>query len=167
MRGVIAVFIVFLISFPQLAAADDVSKRVLAEKLVMVMNLEPQIKSMREAIKHNYMQGLEQTSGIHKSELTKLAGVISGIVDEVYSWEEMKGEYSVIHVELYTEDELRDMFAFFKSATGQAYFKKAQALSDKLMESMQTRGALFESKTGQRTIEFLEGLKKEAGVPES
>ena len=94
-----------------------------AERLVAVMQLESNwgpvteqmVGYMRQAVPDT---GLFSTESAREHRETMLKG-LRETPDEKMSWERMKPEYVRLYASLYTEDELRQLTAFYESPVGQ------------------------------------------------
>jgi hypothetical protein len=109
--------------------AQDQSKLALAEELLNLLNVrETQEKAltMYQQMMVALIQENEPKSG-DPAVRTKVASLMEKTLDMVkaeMSWDKRKEDYIVLYSETYTEPELKDMIAFYKTPSGQALVKK-------------------------------------------
>jgi hypothetical protein len=85
------------------------------------------------------MEKMKQVTGD-----TNMPADVSGQMDkmmdmmaEEMSWNKMKADYITLYAETFTEQELKDTVAFYKSPTGQAFIRKQPELMKRSMEISQ------------------------------
>ncbi len=94
-----------------------------AERLVAVMQLEGGSGDATEQMVRHMRQAFPDT-GVFSTESARehretMVRELRKTLDEKMSWERMKPEYVRLYASLYTEDELRQLTAFYESPVGQ------------------------------------------------
>jgi hypothetical protein len=114
-----------LIAFARPAAAQEPTPGQLraAERLVAVLQLEGSAGDAKEQMVRYMRQALPDT-GVFSTESARehretMVKTLRETLDEKMSWERMKPEYVRLYASLYTEDELRQLTAFYESPVGQ------------------------------------------------
>jgi uncharacterized protein len=137
MRLRLAFLLALLVCIGSLAHADDDVKIAKAEeyfKLAKMDELMTQV--MNQVIAQSKSGMMQQMMGAKLSpeeqqrvdELTdKAAKIVSGAM----SWDKLEPEFAKLYAEAYTEQQLDDIIAFYKSPTGQAMVEKNPILIKK------------------------------------
>jgi hypothetical protein len=94
-----------------------------AERLVAVMQLESNSAQVTEQMV-GYMRQAAPDTGVLSTESARehretMVRELRQMFAEKMSWERMKPEYVGLYASLYTEDELRQLTAFYESPVGQ------------------------------------------------
>ena len=144
MKSVISALVVCLVGFPQLAVADETSKREAAEELLGVMNVEKQMAEQFVLMRQMQKAQLEQMEKMYPSPqgASYSSGVMEKTMDmvtEALSWDSLKGEYATAYAETFTEDELRAVIEFCRTPVGRKWIEKAPELTKRLMGIAQKR----------------------------
>ncbi len=127
------------------AHAQDQSKRALAEELLNLLNVkETQQKAlaMYEQMIVGQIQKLTSKSQDPdaQAKVTSLMQKTLDIVRDATSWDKLKEDYIALYSQTYTESELKDIIAFYKTPSGQAYVKKQPEV---LKRSFQLSGKMI------------------------
>lgn len=104
-----------------------------AGELVELLQLEQMNVSTRKLMIQSFLG--------QSPEVAQLRDIFEEFFDEYMSWDVLKPEYIRLYRESYTDDELRQLVAFYRTPVGQ----KTVAITPRLME----QGA----EIGRRTIE--------------
>lgn len=134
-------------SGPAAARADDVSHRAAAEELLKTMRLDEQqakqveqVKTMVAGMTASAAQG--QNAPLKPEQVAEAQKVQAQMLDLIFqkmSWEAIKPEFVQAYVEVFTEPELKDLIAFYRSPAGQKYVEKQPQLTAKVMQISQKR----------------------------
>ena len=73
-----------------------------------------------------------------RAKVEEAQAKVFAVIRERMSWKTMKPRYVKLYAEVYTEEELDGMIAFFSSATGRSMTAKNPVLMQRSMEMMQT-----------------------------
>jgi len=125
---VVAAIIVFVMA-GMCAIAQDQSERALAEEMLNLLNVkdtQQKALAMYKQIIEAQIQKLDPKSNdpAVQAKVTSLLGKIMDMVKDETSWDKMKEEYIALYSQTYTQTELKDLIAFYKTPSGQAYIKK-------------------------------------------
>lgn len=122
-RKFFLVFALFAFAGPLAAQEPSPGQLRAAERLVAVMQLESNSGQVTEQMV-GYMRRAVPDTGVFATEAARehretMAGELRKMFAEKMSWERMKPEYVRLYASLYTEDELRQLTAFYESPVGQ------------------------------------------------
>ena len=140
-RFIVALFAIALIGGGSTVFADEISKRQLAEDLLVQLGIDkyteiaiPMIAKMQENIFKS------KTGDKEKDEMFKeFSGKLWELIRKEMSWENMKDDYIKVYSEVFTEDELKELIIFYKSPIGLKFIEKTPLLMQKTMEISQVR----------------------------
>lgn len=115
------------------ANAQDQPERALAEEMLNLLNVkETQEKAlaMYKQIIEAQIQKLDPKSAdpAVQAKANELLGKVLDMVKEETTWDKMKEEYITLYAQTYTQSELKDIIAFYKTPSGQAFIKKQPEL---------------------------------------
>jgi len=156
-KVVLVLFVVFFSAFT--SANEDVKKQKLDE-LLTLMNADALIDSIYSQMDQMIM-GLEQHLGVKPSEkaiFNEHSNKTTQIIKQEMSWEKMKGPMIDIYMKHYTESEIADMVAFYKTETGQSMIKKMPIVMNDTMMMSQSLMKDMMPKIQQLSIELKEKL---------
>lgn len=113
--------------------AQEQSRRALAEELMNVTDarsmFDKNISIMREMLK-------EQTAPV-KGEQEASKDRTFEVISRYLTWDKMKDDFISVYTEIFTEDEMKGMIAFYRTPSGQALLKKQPLLLQRTMEVSQ------------------------------
>jgi len=128
----------FLVFFSGFSFADEDAKKQKLDELLTLMNADALIDSIYSQMDQMVM-GLEQHLGVKPSEkalFDEHTNKTTQIIKQEMSWEKMKAPMIAIYMKHYTESEIADMVAFYKTQTGQSMIKKMPlVMNDTMMMS--------------------------------
>lgn len=142
MRKLAGVMMVLVVSGVTAAGAQESQRRALAEELLAAMNMQDAVEQSFAMVKRMIppqMEKMQQVTGATNMpanvsrQTEKMMDMIAGEL----SWEKMKADYIALYAETFTEQELKDTVAFYKSPAGQAFVKKQPELMKRSMEISQ------------------------------
>jgi len=140
---IIILFFCFITS--SITFADQVSHRAAALKFLEVTETQKMFDQMKDSYQQlitQYMSAVDlppeaaEDYEAMKQDIVKLA-------DSFWSWEEMKDVYIDIIIKVYSEDEIKELIAFYESPLGQKVIAKSPEL---MKESVQKSQELFQNK---------------------
>lgn len=125
------------------ARADEAGKTAKVEELFKLTRMDETIRRGMALVANQAKSGvLNQLTGIKPSaemqkELDSFVDKMTAVITEWMSWENLKPAYTQAYAEAYTEAELDDIIAFYKSPGGQAMVNKSMLLMSKSSEIAQ------------------------------
>jgi hypothetical protein len=124
--------LLFLLSQP--ARCDEASKTAKVEEFMTVANIEQNLKQALD-LAMNQMKNsmLGKTSGVdlppdRAKKMEEMQDKLSQLMRESMSWDKLKADFIKIYSDAYTEQQIDDMLAFYRSPTGRAMIAKMPQL---------------------------------------
>jgi hypothetical protein len=143
------------------ALADNTVGHVATEELMQYMEAHKAFEGAKKGFRSMFMQMRLAETDKNPEEIAIEHKSINKFFDEIekeISWETVKPTYIAIFEEVYTESEIREIVAFYRSPAGKAYKEKFPILSLKLIQTGQQAYGPVVMEKGQQ-IE--EDIKKE------
>ena len=116
---------------PVLARADDASHKAAAENLLNLMDMD---KLMAQSVDQMLQLQIKQNPAIAQFEPQ-----MKTFLNKYMSWASMKGDLVSIYVSEFTEQELKDLTAFYQTPLGKKTVQKMPQLMSKGAELSQKR----------------------------
>lgn len=125
---------------PSLHAQDDPKRAAAAEELLKAMHTDELMVKQKEAMQKMMASFLPKT--LTPEQLKKAQDAQAVALDAVFkelTWESLKPDFVEIYSSVFTEDELNQLIAFYKTPIGQKLIEKMPELQAKSMQIMQAR----------------------------
>lgn len=142
MRKIVGSIAAMLVLGVMCVSAQETQRRAMAEELLNVMNMQDTIEKSFAMVKQMIpaqMEKMKQVTGDTNmpANVSSQTDKIMDMLAKEMSWNKMKADYITLYAETFTEQELKDTVAFYKSPTGQAFIKKQPELMKRSMEISQ------------------------------
>jgi hypothetical protein len=124
-------FILIALSRPALAQDTSATHREAVKQLMTVTHLREVTQQSMDAVMKSQMEQMPQ--------LKPYEGVMQTFLKEQMDWSILEPELTRIYLEVFTEKELRDIVAFYKTPVGQMMLAKMPVLLAKSNEFTQRR----------------------------
>ena len=131
---------VALLSFTTIARADDASKHAKARELLRLTYMEDRMEQKKAA-------AILQMQSVAIQELVKLGHgkdkekatsdlkqQLDAVVSSRYDWSKWEPAYEQVYVDVYTEQELDGIIAFYQSPVGQAFLSKTPQTTSEILD---------------------------------
>jgi hypothetical protein len=125
------------------ARAQEITKAAKIEELLQLTNAEAMSQQMYSQIRAMTTRQID-TMGGSKEAKAAAAQTIDKVMSQLQerlSWSKMKPEFVRLYDDVYSDEEITGILAFYKSAAGQAFVKKMPILIAKSMEISQRQMA--------------------------
>jgi hypothetical protein len=142
--------VLFAVLLPFASSADTNAKRETVEHLMVIMKVDDMMNSIYSQMDQMF-QGMAKELGVKESEqhlFDKYMSDMAKAMKEEITWEKFKEPMIDIYLKHYSEREINDMLAFYKSESGQSTIDKMPVVME---ESMSISQKMF--------IDFLPKLK--------
>lgn len=147
MRRKIIYLVIIAFCFPLSTRADDASKMAKIHELFKVSKMDQlSAQSMRLAENQVKAGMVRQMFGVklnadQQEELNHLSGKLMKILSSALNWDALEPEYAKLYAAAYTEQQIDDLLAFYKSPTGQVMIEKMPVLMQEANAVVQKRMA--------------------------
>ena len=117
-----------------LAHADDAAKLAKAKEYFKLAKTDQQMTQLMNQVIDQTKSGmLQQTAGTKVSpeeqqRANEFANKVAAVVFDSMSWDKLEPEFAKLYADAFTEQQLDDIVAFYKSPTGQAMVEKNPTL---------------------------------------
>lgn len=136
------VLLLSLLIFSSSLYAEQNTKQQKIDELISVMNLDSMVDSMYGQIE-GMMKGMSDQMGVKPSEqaiFDKYYGDMTTVLKTEMSWAKMQPMMVNVYDKHFSEQEIADMLAFYKTDTGQKILEKMPVV---MQESMQMSQSLM------------------------
>ncbi len=112
-----------------LAQADEASHRALATQFIDANDVPRSLRKAFLSLINPMVDGMKQR-GMPEAAMTEMKAAITSWYDEEVKWDDLRPKFVEVYMKEFTEQELKEMVAFYESPTG----KKTLATMPALME---------------------------------
>ena len=160
---------VLFIAFP--ACADEASKVAKIEEYFRLSRLQQTMEaSMRTASQQMNTQMLSQITGARmpkelEADFEVYQERIVAVLEEALSWEVMKPEYIRMHLDVFTEEDLDGIVAFYRSPVGQRFVEQTPQLMSRAYELSQRRLVAIAPRLRELNREWNALVRQRMGSP--
>lgn len=168
MRHKLALLLLTISCIPSFAHADDVSKMAKIREFFKVAKLDQLSAQTMQRVADQAKSGMvQQMLGVKLTaeqqqkadEMNdKLMKILSGALD----WNVLEPEYAKIYSDAYTEQQIDDLLAFYKSPTGQVMVEKTPILMQQANTIVQQRMATVMPQLQQLLMDYMSNAIKAA-----
>ncbi len=152
--------ILLLFAAAPIASADEASKAQKVEEFFQVAQLEQMFsQSMTLAMNQVNSSVMREAKAANLSPeqsalIEELQNKVEAVVRMALGWDQLRPQYIKLYSEAFTEEQLDDLLAFYKSPTGQAMVTNSPALMKKGAEITQQRMAVAQPELRRLVDEF-------------
>ncbi|MBB1328625.1 DUF2059 domain-containing protein [Pseudoalteromonas sp. SR43-7] len=136
------VLLLSLLIFSSSLYAEQNTKQQKIDELIKVMNLDSMVDSMYGQVE-GMMKGMSDQMGVKPSDqaiFDKYYGDMTTVLKTEMSWAKMQPMMVNVYDKHFSEQEIADMLAFYKTDTGQKILEKMPVV---MQESMQMSQSLM------------------------
>jgi len=125
------------------ARAQEITKTAKIEELLQLTNAEAMSQQMYNQIRTMTTRQIDTMGGSEEAKAAAAQTIdkVMSQLQERLSWSRMKPEFIRLYDDVYSDEEITGILAFYKSAAGQAFVKKMPILITKSMEISQRQMA--------------------------
>lgn len=145
--------------------ADEASRRAKVEEYMRLTKIDEMYAKSTAAIGQQMqdgsflkMMGLDTATPEQQAIGKRAMAAVQKVVEKYLSWEKLKPDYMQIFAETFSEQELDDLIAFYRTPSGRALVEKTPAMMEKT-------NLVVQRKMGDMQAEMratIEALVKEA-----
>ena len=142
----IALTLLFALTFPIAAHADEASLRAKADELVTVNNTQKTADLVAQNIATQIDQVADRAAGPdatpdQKAKIEEFKRHAAQLIDASLGWAALKPAVIDLYVKTFTEDQLAAILAFYKTPAGAAFIEKMPELNSQFGQLGNTRAA--------------------------
>jgi uncharacterized protein len=153
------------------ARSTDPAKAALIEEMMTLTRPDRMLAQFLQQYKAAFSRGLEESfrhelskynedAAKYQPELHRFEDQMFGFIAKRMSWEEMKPKFIAIYDETFSQQELADIVAFYKTRSGQSLLQKTPGLVAKGSQVGQAQMSDSMAEIQRLTAAFIEDLRK-------
>lgn len=158
MKRILAVALFFVI-FPLSSRADEASKRAKIQEVFDLLHMDKLTQQLMDAA---VAQSKTLTSGMigtsldasTQQKLDRFQSKILTLVTSQVGWQAMEPQYVDLYANTFTEAQIDDLLAFYKSPTGQVVIEKMPELTRNCMQLAQQKMIAIQPQLKQLIRDF-------------
>lgn len=133
-----------LLLVASVASADEAKQRALAEEMLKASQADAVLENMSKQVNAMFAQTVKQMNvpEERQAEAEKYQQRLNKILEEEMSWNKLKGQFIDVYVDVFSEEELKELVDFYNSPVGKKLISKMPRLMQKSMglaqQQMQT-----------------------------
>lgn len=129
------IFFMLLLAAGNTLFAQNTSHRAAAEEFLLLINTDKMIEPMTEQMKRMFQAQFSQLGGdsFEGINVDTYLEAMTEILNEVFAWEKIKDEYIDVYTETFTEQELKELIAFYSTETGKKYTELTPQVNQRTM----------------------------------
>ena len=122
-------------------ANADEARDKLAGELLVAMGAERQASMALEGVRRSQEMMLKaaRLPPGQEEKSREMQERVAAVIAEEFAWEKWKSEYTHFYAETFTEQELKDLLAFYQSPAGRTYVAKAPEIQKRAQEHVMRR----------------------------
>lgn len=130
MKRIVALLIASLVVCAPPAFASEATHRAAAEEMVRLARVDQLMKSLFDQMKASMNAILNDNARSVEDRVRagKISDKVFAIMEQEMSWDKMKDDFVDLYMKTYSEDEIRQINAFYKTPAGQAMIEKMPQL---------------------------------------
>jgi len=149
MKRIFIALAAIALCFPQLAHADDASKRAKIEEMIRLTKMDETMTKMMDQTKEQINELVAADSGgdlppAQTAIMKDFQAKVSALMVAALSFEQVKPAMIKLYEDAYTEADLDGILAFYKTPAGQSLLGKTPDLMTKVMAIVEDRMTALE-----------------------
>lgn len=167
MNRVCAFLLLSMLTCAPAALADEAAKAAHIDeifRLTKMDNLQKQIMDQVKGMTPSFMAESGIPSDARKIG-EELANQIAELCQQRLTWDILKPEYAKLYSDTFTEEEVAEIAAFYRTPGGQALVNKTPLMMNRSMEIVRERITELMPEVNRLTRESLEKYEKERNAP--
>ncbi|MGA3026293.1 MAG: DUF2059 domain-containing protein [Bryobacteraceae bacterium] len=142
--------------------ASDQDRRALAEELMTVMHPEKLVDQAIQQVSSMMQQQIRsmKVPADAQASADQMSQEMMSYVREKLDWAKLRPQFVDMYADVFTEDELRQVVAFYKSPGGQAFLSKSPQLMQRSMVMMQGQMADLPARMQEMTAKIQKQIEE-------
>jgi uncharacterized protein len=159
----LALVFAFLLCLPLAARADDASHRAKAKEMIEILHMERMVSSLMDnAMKQTTSVTAQRYGGQMPPDvqvsLANFQKKLATLMEPQVGWTGVEPEFIRLYTETFTEEQLDQMLAFYRSPTGKALVEKQPMINEEAAKLLQARAATLQPQVRDMFNDFEKGL---------
>jgi uncharacterized protein len=125
------------------AQAQELTRQAKIERILDLMNTEASVNQMLDQVigtmTSQMKTAMPNATPEQLAQAQEMQNKMMELVKSRMSWAKMRVEYSRIYGEIYSDEEINGMLAFYESPAGRGYLQKMPLMVQKTMAISQTQ----------------------------
>jgi hypothetical protein len=125
------------------AHAQELTKQVKIDRILELMNTEASVNQMLDQmtgmVTSQMKTAMPNATPEQLAQAQEVQKKMMELIKSRISWEKMRGEYARIYGEIYSDEEINGMLAFYESPAGRGFVQKMPLLAQKTMAISQAQ----------------------------
>jgi uncharacterized protein len=148
--------------------ADDASETAKIHELLKLTKVERTLLQVQQQnldnIKSNVFQQMfpVKLTPDQKTQVDSLADKVAAVMAKALSWNDIEPEYTKLYADTFTEQQIDDLLAFYRSPTGQVIVEKTPVLLKQSTVMIQKRMAAVNPELQTLLKDFMANAAKSA-----
>jgi hypothetical protein len=148
--------------------ADDASETAKIHELLKLTKVERTLLQVQQQnldnIKSNVFQQMfpVKLTPDQKAQVDSLADKVAAVMAKALSWNDIEPEYTKLYADTFTEQQIDDLLAFYRSPTGQVIVEKTPVLLKQSTVMIQKRMAAVNPELQTLLKDFMANAAKSA-----
>jgi hypothetical protein len=165
-----AIFLVFLLTLPLTARADEASRRAKAEEMVSLLHMDTLMKQFMDTIRQQASANAQQLAGKsltpeNQAKLDDFQNKMFAVIESQIGWKVLEPDILDLYAKTFTDEELDGILAFYKSPAGISMVEKLPGLTTQAMQLTQSRMAALQPQLRQMIVDFSHETAPKASQP--
>jgi uncharacterized protein len=167
MQRILRIMAVIFLSIAPIARADEASKHAKVKELFQLTYMESRVQQAKaaamaqaRAFATQYLTSFDLPED-QKKDATVYYEKLYALVATKYDWNKLEPAYEQIYVDLYTEQEIDGILAFYKSPVGHAFLSKTPEATGKMLEISEQQMRLLTPQIQKLTEDYVTQLRME------
>ncbi len=154
------------------AYAGEASKTAKVEEFLRLTKMDETLRQTMDLAMHQVKAGVaQQITGVklspdQQTALEDFQDKVARVISDALAWEKLKPAYVKLFTEAYSEAELDDIVAFYRSPTGQSMVAKGPSLMAKSSELAQQKLAAVMPQLQTLMRDFMAHAERPRDPPE-
>jgi hypothetical protein len=125
-------------------AVDDSAKRAKLHVLFDEMHIDTNMQQIIDNLKNNVIPMTESSLGDHvpqslQNQVMEMQKEMFDLIEQQLGWKTLEPMYVDIYAKNFTNQQIDDLIAFYKTPTGQAYISKVPEITNEAMQATMTK----------------------------
>jgi hypothetical protein len=162
--------LVLVLCLPLTARADEASQRAKAKQMLVVLHVESQVQQAAADMQLRISAIFEKEFGSNpapenKAKLADAEKKISQLIEEKLSWKVLEPSFVEVYAKAFTEQEMDQIIAFYKTPGGTALIQKMPAIDAQVDQNTRSKVGEIQPQINQLYNDLHDSLAAQPASP--